>query len=341
MGNVTSTIRPMCYKAPFNEGDAMTDTPKTDGLLRPYAIITDKICAMLSQGVIPWRKPWNVENADPVSLASGKQYRGVNVFMLETSAAMSGYRSRYWVTFKQALERGGNVRKGEQSTPVVFWKILDKHGDRKGSDGDEDDGSEPNGRKIPILKHFNLFNVEQCEGIEYPTPKPATERPFDPIAACEQIVQTMPRPPTIQHRGNRACYMPLRDEVHMPPREQFIGAEEYYSTLFHELVHATGHESRLNRTEIAKPSGFGSDPYAREELVAEMGATFLCGRAHIEQETLANSAAYIQNWIGKLRSDPKLVVLAAASAQKAADSIVGGQYREYTSAAEREKARIR
>jgi antirestriction protein ArdC len=113
----------------------------------------------------------------------------------------------------------------------------------------------------------------------------------------------------------------------MPPREQFIGAEEYYSTLFHELIHSTGHESRLNRAEIAKPSGFGSDPYAREELVAEMGATFLCGRARIEQETLANSAAYIQNWIGKLRSDPKLVVLAAASAQKATDFILAEQFK--------------
>lgn len=148
------------------------------------------------------------------------------------------------------------------------------------------------------------------------------DRPFDPIAACEQIVQAMPRPPTIRFGGDRACYIPSRDEVRIPSPEQYIGAEEYYSTLFHELVHATGHESRLKRAEIAKPSGFGSDPYAREELVAEMGATFLCGRARIEQETLANSAAYIQNWIGKLRSDPKLVVLVAASAQKAADFIL-------------------
>lgn len=298
----------------------MTDQPKTDGLLRPYALITERICAMLGQGVIPWRKPWNAETAEPVSLASGKRYCGVNVFMLEASAAVAGYRSRYWVTFRQALERGGNVRKGEQATPVVFWKILDKAGDRKGSD--EDDDAEPAGRKVPILKHYHLFNVEQCEGIEYPAPTPTAARPFDPIAACEQIVHAMPRPPTIQHHGNRACYSPSRDEVTMPPRDQFIGADEYYSTLFHELVHATGHESRLNRAEIAKPSGFGSDPYAREELVAEMGATFLCGRAGIEQATLANSAAYIQNWIGRLRSDPKLVVLAAASAQKAADFIL-------------------
>jgi len=139
----------------------------------------------------------------------------------------------------------------------------------------------------------------------------------------------------IQHRGNRACNMPLRDEVQMPPREQFIGAGEYCLTVFHELFHPIGHESRLKRAEIAKPSGFGTDPHAREELVAEMRATFLCGRARIEQGTLANTAAYIQNWIGKLRSDPKLVVLAAASAHRAADLVLAENQgdRESTEAA--------
>lgn len=311
----------------------MTDETKQERLLKPYQVITDRVIEMLKENLVPWKKPWNSPVLNPKNLHSGKGYRGINVFMLEATGAASGYKSPYWLTFKQALERGGNVKKGEHATPVVFWKILER-ADGKETDGDDHDSEEAGGRRIPILKYYNVFNVEQCEGLEYPTVDRIPTIEFDPITQAEQIVQGMPRPPTIAHRESRAYYAPARDHLNMPPQETFHSAEEYYCTLFHELTHATGHQSRLARDNIVNPTRFGTPTYAREELTAEMGAAFLCGRAGIEQVTLENSAAYIKSWIEKLKDDPKLVVLAASSAQKAADYILDEKPRQHEKSAE-------
>lgn len=279
-----------------------------------YEIITERICAQLEKGTIPWQKPWNSpegSNLLPRNLASGKAYRGVNVFLLHAMA----YESPYWVTFKQAQERGGTVRKGEKATPVVFWKWLD-------SDQVDENGK---ARRIPLLRYYSVFNVAQCDGVEYPQPEVKT-REIAPIDAAQAIVANMPKCPTILHGGDRACYSPSLDVVKMPELGTFRSAEDYHNVLFHELTHSTGHESRLKRKGVSGSDGewsaFGSTPYAREELVAEMGAAFLSGHAGIVERTLDNSAAYVAGWLSRLKDDSKLVVVAAAQAQRASDFIL-------------------
>jgi antirestriction protein ArdC len=178
-----------------------------------------------------------------------------------------------------------------------------------------------------MLRYYSVFNVEQCDGIEYPKPDVPTFE-FTPIERAEQIVAGMPNKPEITSGGDSAYYRPSLDQVNMPPKERFERPEYFYDTLFHELTHATGHESRLNRKGVAdkdEHSQFGSDPYAREELVAEMGASFLCGHAGIVERTIDNSAAYIGHWLEQLKQDPRLVIVAAGQAQKAADYILGTQ----------------
>lgn len=277
-----------------------------------YEIITDRIISMLNRGVVPWHKPWvgGAALALPKNLHSGKPYRGVNTFLLHSME----FASPYWLTFNQALQRGGAVRKGEKSTPVVFWKWLEP-----GEDA-------PDKKKIPMLRYYSVFNVEQCDGIEYPKPEAPATFDFNPVGRAEQIVAGMPNKPEVLFRGDSACYRPATDLILMPEPSRFRSSEEYYSTLFHELTHATGHASRLNRSGVAdkgEHNQFGTDPYAREELVAEMGAAFLCGHSGIVDRTLDNSAAYISNWLARLKNDAKLIVTASAQAQKAADYILG------------------
>jgi len=182
-----------------------------------------------------------------------------------------------------------------------------------------------------MLKYFRVFNLEQTENIE-PDKLPKDSQPiddddlldFDPIEACENIVDHMPSRPELEHsRESRAYYKPLSDLVHMPDKELFTSESDYYSTLFHELTHSTGHENRLNRKEIGKHAAFGSKDYGAEELTAEMGAAMLCGMSGIEQGTIENSAAYIDGWRKTIKADKKIVVIAASRAQKAADYILG------------------
>jgi antirestriction protein ArdC len=283
----------------------------------PYQVLTDRIIALLEKGNVPWQQPWQGGEMMPRNLMSKKPYRGVNVFLLH---AMS-YQSPFWVTFNQAKELGGSVRKGEHACPVVFWKWLQVEAQ-----------GEPTGKKnVPFLRYYSVFNVSQCEGI--PQEKiPALNgntREHSPIVEAERIVLNMPKKPEIRHGGGRACYSPRLDLVAMPQPETFRSGQDYYSVLFHELTHATGHESRLNRKGVGGADGewsaFGSTPYAREELLAEMGAAFLSGQAGIVERTIENSAAYVQSWLQRLKDDNRLVVQAAAQAQKAADFILGRQ----------------
>ncbi len=275
-----------------------------------YQIVTDRVIALLERGVVPWRRPWAGADVQPQNLVSRRPYRGVNPFLL----ACTGFASPYWVTFKQAKALGGSVRKGEKSTPVIFWKrwrterIDSETGDRESVE-------------IPILRYYNVFNAEQCDGISVPElPK---VHDFQPIERCESIVPGMANPPRIEHREARAYYRPTIDTINMPRPELFIGPEAYYGTLYHELSHSTGHSSRLNRQGIASLAAFGSADYSREELIAEMGAAFLCGHCGIESVTLDNSAAYLAGWLRRMREDHRLIVTAAAAAQRAADYILG------------------
>jgi antirestriction protein ArdC len=273
--------------------------------IKVYEIVTERILDYISaNGVLPWRKPWHTST--PKNLVSKKAYRGVNVFLL----GMQRFTSSYFVTYKQAAAKGGQVRKGEKSTPVIFWKMLDK-------------GTDAKGRKqlIPLLRYYNVFNVTQCDGIV--APEEHTSTLFEPIEACERIVSGWEGKPPIVHGGGRACYSPSEDLISMPVRESFGKVEEYYSTLFHEMVHSTGHKDRLAREGITNPIKFASHNYSFEELVAECGAAFLCGHAGIVDHTIDNSAAYIANWVSKLKSEPKWIVDAAGKAAKASDLILG------------------
>jgi len=269
-----------------------------------YEIVTESIIMQLESGVAPWRKPWRTEA--PANLVSKKEYRGINIFLL----ASQGYGSRYWLTYRQAQALGGNVKKGAHGSKVVFWKIDEYK-------KENEETGETENRKSILLRYYVVFNLEQCEGIKSPEPAPT----INPIEQCESIVERMPNPPRFE-QDSQASYRPSTDTVGMPARSAFDSAEKYYSTFFHELTHSTGHPSRLGREGIVNHNPFGSDEYSKEELVAEMGAAMLCGVAGIESQTLDNSAAYLQTWIERLRSDSRLIVSAASQAQKAADYIL-------------------
>lgn len=278
-----------------------------------YEMINSRIMELLEQGTVPWKKPWQGTAAMPQNLVSKKAYRGVNSFLL----ACQPYGSPYWLTFKQCSELGGKVVKGSKSTPVVFWKMLDQN-------TSEQDVETTVTVSRFILKYYNVFNAEQCEGITTP-PLPEPSTLFSPIENAELIFLGMPCKPEIKYGGNRACYSPNLDYVQLPEKTAFNSPEEYYSTLFHELGHATGHAKRLARKSVLEPSYFGSHEYSKEELVAEMGAAFLCGHAGIDNATIDNSAAYIQGWLKALKDDKTLLVHAAAQAQKAAEYILNLQ----------------
>ena len=268
-----------------------------------YEIVTARILEALSAGVVPWRKPWRTEA--PKNLVSGKDYRGVNVLLLQSQP----FESPYWLTFNQAKTLGGAVKRGQRGTPIVFWKITDEK-DRAGKI-----------TKGFLLRYFTVFNVAQTEGIEVPE---TVERPaFDAIEECEKVIASYVDPPRIEHGGGRACYAPSEDRVRMPARESFTSPEEYYSTLFHELAHSTGASHRLARKGVVDPSRFATHDYSFEELVAECGSAFLAAHTGIAPTTLENSAAYIASWSKKIRSEPRWIVEAASQAAKAADLIRG------------------
>ncbi len=277
-----------------------------------YEQVTARIIELLETGSIPWKKPW-LSNDGPMNLISKKSYRGINSFLLNCSP----YSSQYWLTYRQAAERGGQVRRGEKSTSVVFWKWLDC----KMPPGEED--NEATG-KVPLLRYYNVFNLDQIDGMDPPVEE-QSDNPFSPIEQAEQVINNMPHRPLIQYGGDRACYSPTLDCIKLPKQGAFKSPEEYYSTAFHELSHATGHSSRLGRKGILEPSYFGSHDYSQEELVAEFGASMLCGYAGIEQQIIENSAAYIQGWLKVLKNDKKLAIVAAGQAQRAADYILNLQ----------------
>jgi len=273
-----------------------------------YEIVTAKIIEQLQNGVAPWRKPWRTEM--PVNLISQKAYRGLNVFLLGSQ----GYGSKYWLTYNQASKLGGNIKRGEKSSLVTFWNIGQEKTVRK------TDGTEKTSKPI-LLRYYSVFNLEQTEGIADKLGLSSTARVAD-IESCEQIVSAMPNRPTFE-QSDRAWYRPSSDSVGMPAKSSFLVSEEYYSTLFHELTHSTGHKSRIGREGIEQLNTFGSESYSKEELIAEIGAAMLCGVTGISPAVIENSAAYLQSWINRLRGDSKLLLSAASQAQKASDYILG------------------
>jgi len=270
-----------------------------------YDVITDRIIKSLEEGKAPWRQPWAGGGA-PCNLISKKAYRGINIWLLSAS----GFKSRYWLTYKQAVSKGGNVKRGEKSTPCVFWRLLEGKEKANGEKG-----------HVALLRYYSLFNLSQTEGIPDPTPE-EDRLPFQPIEACERLIGRYTRGPRIEHGGGRACYSPAQDLIQLPAREDFSSPEEYYCTLFHEEAHATGAKGRLDREGITNPTKFGSHSYSLEELIAEMTSTYLCNEVGILNQVYDNSVAYMRNWAAKLKQETKWLVQAGGSASKAANYIL-------------------
>lgn len=291
-----------------------TDTTTGDSRRDIHEEVTQTIIDALERGVVPWRSPILGRGAagHPTNLDSGRPYAGINVFLLALNGWSAGFTSRYWLTFRQALAHGGAVRKGERSTLVVFWKLYETKDRQTGE-----------ATTIPVLKHYRVFNAEQCDGIT--TPEVPTFEPteFTPIERAQTIVAGYVGGPALSHGGAKAFYRPGTDEVRLPEPTRFTGSEEYYSTLFHELAHSTGHSTRLDRKLDTELRPFGSADYAKEELVAEMASAFLSADAGIRPAVIENQAAYIGGWLKSLKDDRRLVVTAAGAAQKAADWIRG------------------
>lgn len=282
-----------------------------------YQEVTDRIIGYLEQGTAPWKNPIRRGAGDgwPKNLSSGKKYRGINVFLLGMRAWESGYESDYWLTYKQAEAAGGNVKKGEKGSLVTFWKLH--------ATTDKETGQET---EVPILRHYTAFNALQVEGITPPDvvePDPDA-KPFAPLAEAERLIDGYVGKPVIHHDGRtRAFYRPSDDSVHLPHPDKFETPEDYYGTAFHELTHSTGHSSRLDRGLDTALAPFESPDYSKEELVAEMGAAFMCAAAGISPPTIEQSASYLQNWITVLKGDKRLIISASGAAQKAADLMLG------------------
>jgi antirestriction protein ArdC len=272
-----------------------------------YQAVTEKILAHLNQGTIPWRKPWTASGLVPQNLATKRPYSGINQILLSIAA----FTSPYYLTFKQVRELGGTVRKGAKSELIVFWKILQTK-----------DAKTEETKKIPLVRYYNVFNVEQTTGLESKIPKSSPAIDFNPIVKCEEIISGYQGAPTVRHGGDDACYAPILDLIRIPVKTSFKSSAGYYASLFHEMVHSTGAKNRLNREGVADLIKFGSHSYSVEELTAEIGASFLCAQASIDS-TFENSVAYIQMWAGVLKNDPKIIFTASARAQKAVNWILG------------------
>lgn len=295
-----------------------TKTPRAD----VYQRVTDQILAALANGTVPWQRPWTV-TGPALSMSTGKTYRGINPFLLAIASQIHGWTSPYFGTYKKIAELGGQVRKGEKSTMVTFWKT----GTREQENPDTGQTEE---KRWAVLRSYLVFNADQADGLpEKYHPINATANPGVPLLAPANVMAdyfTAPGSPTLEHGGDRAAYNPLLDRVMLPMWEQFASPEAYYSTAFHEMTHSTGHADRLARqgiTELGANHKFGDPAYCKEELIAEMGAAFLCGHTGIEQTTIEQSAAYLDNWVKVLKGDSKLVVSAAGAAQRAVDLILG------------------
>lgn len=287
----------------------------TEGTARAdvYARVTERIVCALEDGTRPWVKPWSGGQAAPLAMPqrhNGVPYRGINVVLLWGEAIEHGYNSSTWMTYKQAQALGGQVRKGSHGALVVYADTYRKT--------DTDDHGDEVEHEIHFMKGYTVFNVDQIDGLpELYRPAPALPpgEPMQRIEAAERFFRQTGA--VFQEGGNRAFYAPGPDLIRLPQAEAFRDAASYAATKAHELVHWTGHCSRLARDFGAQR--FGDEGYAIEELVAELGAAFLCADLGVADEPRADHAAYLASWLRALKNDKRLIFSAAAHAQRAAD----------------------
>ena len=273
-----------------------------------YENITNAILQQLEKGTAPWRADWNRDLSLPRN-SKGDPYSGINVPILWTATMAKGYSNPSWMTYKQAQTLGGQVKKGEKASNVVYWSTFQKEKENGETDS------------IPFMKSYAVFNVEQIEHLPesfYESPKGAYKNLDDKIAHVDGFVTGTKA--NIGHGGGRCFYAPASDSIKMPNFGDFKNAQAYYAALLHELTHWTGHESRL-----ARKFGHGNAEYAREELVAELGAAFLCARLEIENAPNESHASYLGEWLKILKTDSRAIFQAASLAQKASDYLYGLQ----------------
>lgn len=275
-----------------------------------YQIVTDKIITALEAGTPPWVRPWQgAIDPLPINAESKQVYRGVNFITLQIEAQVHGYERNLWMTYRQAITRGAQVRNGARGTPVVFWKL------RK-FDGKADGPAERKELTIPLVRYSTAFNVAQIDGL----PAGLADRPsgaplWSAVRDAEAVIAASGA--DIRHGGLRAFYQPSNDYVQLPPTAYFDSAGGYYATALHELSHWTSHKSRLDRKLEGR---FGDAAYAMEELIAEMGSAFLC--AHTRIDGVLQHASYLETWLKVLRADKRAIFVACTRAQNAADYLL-------------------
>lgn len=271
--------------------------------MNTYEMVTERIIEQLEKGVIPWQKPWTGTKDGAFNRISMKPYSLLNQMLLQHSGE--------YATFKQWSELGGHIRKGEKSEIVVFWKLQPYE--------DENADGEKIIKQIPLLRYYNVFHISQVDGVK---PKEKLElQKHEPIEEAEKVkIEYMERAhlQIYEKLTGKAFYTPTFDYIQVPCKEQYQNVEEFYSTLFHEIVHSTGHKNRLDRLESGANTHFGTEIYSKEELVAEIGSVSIMNLLGIETEkTFRNSAAYVQNWLRVLRNDNKFIISASSQAEKA------------------------
>lgn len=276
-----------------------------------YATVTAQIVEAIERGAGSWRMPWHTNglcSSSPINVASKKAYRGINILCLWATAQSKGYASGLWGTYKQWQDKGAQVRKGEKSTAVVFWKFADK------SEGEEGETNR-SGSRLLFCSHYAVFNAAQVDGYTEPA---AIVNTLERIEAAEAFFGALGS--AVTHGGNSAFYRPSEDTITMPLLSAFDDSIAYYSTLAHEHTHWTAPEHRCNRQELGKR--FGDNAYAAEELIAELGAAFMCAHLGLSTVPRPDHAQYLQSWLKVLKADSKAIFTAASKAQQAADWMI-------------------
>jgi antirestriction protein ArdC len=292
--------------------------------------VTDSIVVLLERGTLPWRQTWKTSGGTaspvPANLVTGRAYRGINRIILWTSTLTKGYPSHAWATYRRIAQAGGHIRKGERGTQVVLYRPYVLRDSAQPGETVVHHRDVEADRAVWLMRSFTVFNAAQCGGLPQVTTPVAP--PEDAIPAARQFLAHVNA--AVQHGGDRACYLPSDDRIHLPSFDAFTSPEAYYATSLHEHVHWTGNRSRLNRLE--QGAAYGSPAYAFEELTAELGAAFLCADLSIRGD-LEHHASYLQSWLTVLKQDPKALFRAAADANRATDYLVALQPRSQQQAA--------
>ncbi len=296
----------------------MTDSTKKFDM---NAMITDQVIKIIEDAEktgekLTWKKFWDTKN--PKSFVTKKEYRGINTILL----GFSEFASEYWLTWKQATDLGGTIKDGQSKNYryCIFWKFNTYDSKDKSGNVKTDKNGNVVTKNIPMMRYYQLYNLDQWENIPAnKIPSASIPREHNIHEESEAIINGYKDGPKLEFGGGKPCYIPSLDTVQMPPINSFHSPEAYYETMYHELIHSTGHDSRLSRDLTG---GFGRDKYSKEELIAELGSAFLAAKAGINQD-IENKAAYLNSWLGHLKNDKKLIISASQAAQKATDRILG------------------